>query len=45
MFRFKRIFGGKVSSRNFDNQATELLIQWLDYQMIQIAQANSILGC
>ncbi|MEO1299121.1 MAG: IS5 family transposase [Cyanobacteria bacterium J06636_16] len=26
MFRFKTIFGGKVRSRGFDNQATELLL-------------------
>lgn len=43
MFRLKCIFGGKVSSRDFDNQATELLIQCLALnRMIQVAKPNSV---
>lgn len=43
MFRLKCIFGGKVSSRNFDNQATELLIQCLALnRMIQVAKPDSV---
>ena len=43
MFRFKTIFGGKVSSRNFDNQATELLLQCAALnRMIQIAKPDTV---
>lgn len=42
MFRLKTIFGGKVSSRNFDNQAVELFVQCLLLnRMRQIAKADS----
>lgn len=43
MFRLKCIFGGKVNSRNFENQATELLIQCLALnRMIQSAKPDSV---
>lgn len=43
MFRLKCIFGGKVNSRNFENQATELLIQCLSLnRMIQSAKPDSV---
>ncbi|MGL5795614.1 MAG: hypothetical protein ACRC06_14675, partial [Waterburya sp.] len=39
MFRLKCIFGGKVSSRSFENQVTELLIQCSVFnRIIQIAK-------
>ena len=42
MFRFKAIFGGKLSSCNFDNQAVELFIQCAVLNcMIQIAKPDS----
>lgn len=42
MFRFKTIFGGKLSSRNFDHQAVELFIKCAALnRMIQIAKPNS----
>ena len=42
MFRLKTIFGGKVSSRNFDNQAVELFVQCLLLnRMRQIAKPDS----
>ena len=43
MFRQRCIFGSKVSSRKFDNQATELLIQCSALnRMIQLAKPNSV---
>jgi hypothetical protein len=43
MFRFKAIFGGKVRSRKFDNQAVELLLQCAALnRMIQIAKPDSV---
>ena len=43
MFRLKCIFGGKVGSRKFDNQATELLIQCKALnRMLQIAKPDSV---
>ena len=43
MFRFKTIFGGKARSHNFDNQATELLLQCAALnRMIQIAKPNTV---
>lgn len=42
MFRFKAIFGGKLSSRRFDNQAVELFIKCAALnRMIQIAKPDS----
>ena len=42
MFRLKVTFGGKVSSRDFDNQAVELFIQCaILNRMIQIAKPHS----
>lgn len=42
MFRLKTIFGGKLSSRQFDNQAVELFIQCVALnRMIQIAKPDS----
>lgn len=42
MFRFKTIFGGKLSSRHFDNQAVELFIKCAALnRMIQIAKPDS----
>lgn len=43
MFRLKAIFGGKVRSRTFDNQAVELLLQCAALnRMIQIAKPDSV---
>jgi hypothetical protein len=43
MFRLKAIFGGKVRSRKFDNQAVELLLQCADLnRMIQVAKPDSV---
>jgi transposase len=43
MFRLKAIFGGKVRSRKFDNQAVELLLQCAALnRMIQIAKPDSV---
>ena len=42
MFRFKTIFAGNLSSRNFDNQAVELFIKCAVLnRMIQIAKPDS----
>ncbi|HEY9621888.1 MAG TPA: IS5 family transposase [Crinalium sp.] len=42
MFRFKTIFGGKLSARSFDNQAAELFIKCAALnRMIQIAKPDS----
>lgn len=42
MFRLKRTFGGKLSSRDFDNQAVELFIECMMLnRMIQIAKPDS----
>ena len=42
MFRFKTIFGDKLSSRNFDNQAVELFIKCAALnRMIQICKPDS----
>jgi hypothetical protein len=42
MFRFKTIFGGSLSCRDFDNQAVELFIKCAALnRMIQIAKPNS----
>jgi hypothetical protein len=42
MSRFKTIFGGNLSSRNFDNQAVELFIKCAALnRMIQIAKPDS----
>lgn len=42
MFRFKVIFGGKLSSRQFDNQAVELFIKCAALnRMIQLAKPDS----
>jgi Transposase DDE domain len=42
MFRFKTIFGGNLSARNFDNQAAELFIKCAALnRMIQIAKPDS----
>lgn len=42
MFRFKTIFGGNLSARNFDNQAVELFIKCAALnRMIQIAKPDS----
>ncbi len=42
MFRFKMIFGGKLRSRTFDNQAVELLLQCAALnRMIQLGKPNS----
>ncbi|MBL1209358.1 IS5 family transposase [Geminocystis sp. GBBB08] len=42
MFRLKTIFGGKLSSRDFDNQAVELFVKCLLLnKMIQIAKPDS----
>jgi transposase len=44
MFRFKTIFGGKLRSRKFDNQAVELLLQCAALnRMIQIAKPDSLM--
>ncbi|NJN49267.1 MAG: IS5 family transposase [Alkalinema sp. RL_2_19] len=44
MFRFKTIFGGKLRSRKFDNQAAELLLQCAVLnRMIQIAKPDSLM--
>jgi len=43
MFRLKTIFGGKVRSRTFDNQATELLLQCAALnRMIQRAKPKTV---
>jgi Transposase DDE domain len=43
MFRFKAIFGGKVRSRKFENQAVELLLQCAALnRMNQIAKPDSV---
>ena len=43
MFRLKAIFGGKVRSRTFDNQATELLFQCAALnRMIQVAKPDTV---
>jgi len=43
MFRLKVIFGGKVRSRLFDNQATELLLQCAALnRMIQVANPDTV---
>jgi transposase len=43
MFRLKAIFGGKVRSRKFGNQAVELLLQCAALnRMIQIAKPDSV---
>ena len=43
MFRLKCIFGGKVGSRKFNNQATELLLQCSALnRMIQAAKPDSV---
>ena len=43
MFRLKTIFGGKVRSRKFDNQAAELLLQCAALnRMIQIAKPDTV---
>jgi transposase len=43
MYRLKAIFGGKVRSRKFDNQAAELLLQCAALnRMIQIAKPDSV---
>ncbi len=43
MFRLKAIFGGKVRSRKFDNQAVELLLQCAALnRMIQVAKPDSV---
>jgi transposase len=43
MFRLKAIFGGKVRSRKFNNQAAELLLQCAALnRMIQIAKPDSV---
>jgi hypothetical protein len=43
MFRLKAIFGGKLRSRKFDNQAIELFIQCLALnRMIQVAKPQSV---
>lgn len=42
MFRLKAIFGGKLRSRTFDNQAVELLLQCAAInQMIQLSKPDS----
>jgi hypothetical protein len=42
MFRFKTIFGGNLSARNFDNQAVELFIKCAALnRMIQLAKPDS----
>ena len=42
MFRFKTIFGGSLSSRDFDNHAVELFIKCAALnRMIQIAKPDS----
>jgi transposase len=42
MFRLKTIFGGKLSARNFDNQAVELFIKCVALnRMIQIVKPDS----
>ncbi|MEB3295463.1 MAG: IS5/IS1182 family transposase, partial [Synechococcales bacterium] len=41
--RLKAIFGGKLRSRKFDNQAVELLLQCVALnRMIQIAKPDSV---
>lgn len=43
MFRLKTIFGGKVRSRTFDNQAAELLLQCAALnRMIQLAKPDTV---
>jgi hypothetical protein len=43
MCRLKTIFGGKVRSRSFDNQSTELLLQCAALnRMIQVAKPDTI---
>jgi hypothetical protein len=43
MCRLKTIFGGKVRSRSFDNQATELLLQCAALnRMIQVAKPDTV---
>jgi transposase len=43
MFRLKAIFGGKLRSRKFDNQAIELFIQCAALnRMIQVAKPDSV---
>jgi hypothetical protein len=43
MFRLKAIFGGKLRSRKFDNQAAELLLQCAALnRMIQAAKPDTV---
>ena len=43
MFRLKAIFGGKLRSRKFDNQAAELLLQCAALnRMIQVAKPDTV---
>ena len=43
MFRLKTMFGGRVRSRTFENQATELLLQCAALnRMIQIAKPDTV---
>ena len=43
MCRLKTLFGGKVRSRSFDNQATELLLQCAALnRMIQVAKPDTV---
>ncbi|MEO1145351.1 MAG: IS5/IS1182 family transposase, partial [Cyanobacteria bacterium J06638_22] len=43
MFRLKAIFGAKVRSRKFDNQAAELLLQCAALnRMIQLAKPDTV---
>lgn len=43
MFRLKAIFGGKLRSRTFDNQAAELLLQCAALnRMIQLAKPDTV---
>ena len=45
MFRLKAIFGGKLRSRKFDNQAAELLLQCAALnRMIQVAKPDTVWG-
>lgn len=43
MFRFKTIFGGKLRSRKFENQAVELFLQCAALnRMIQVGKPVSV---
>lgn len=43
MFRLKAIFGGKLRSRKFDNQAAELLLQCAALnRMLQVAKPDTV---